>query len=319
MSLRRVEARAAAKINLSLYVSAPRSDGRHPLRGRFQSIDWYDNLVIDPALDPTIVGASGRPVVDDERNLAWLAAKTVMGSVGSDARFGVELDKQIAVAAGLGGGSADAAATLAATAFGLGLALGSVAGLAPSLGSDVPFCLVGGTADVTGVGDIVEPVAPGSNYAVALVVPPVELATSDIYLMWDRLDGPIGEAVDPAALPPSLRDGPDVRNDLTPAAVALAPLVAEWRTELAATWSRPVVLSGSGPTLFGFFLDAEEAADAVRVVPAGARQTRVARPVPHGWVVSFDGDVANDELAADATLGGPWHAVRSGVLGAMFR
>ncbi|NIS31348.1 MAG: 4-(cytidine 5'-diphospho)-2-C-methyl-D-erythritol kinase, partial [Actinobacteria bacterium] len=123
-------------------------------------------------------------MVDGERNLAWRAASRAMAELGCGP-VGVTLDKEIAVAAGLGGGSADAAAALAAMACGAGAEIAAVASLAPGLGSDVPFCLVGGAADVSGAGEIVEPVAVVDDFSLALVVPPIEVATAAVYAAWD--------------------------------------------------------------------------------------------------------------------------------------
>jgi 4-diphosphocytidyl-2-C-methyl-D-erythritol kinase len=316
--VRRVETLAAAKLNLSLIVRSARHDGLHPLLGRFQSIDWYDHLVVDPDTGPGIEGAGGRPVLDGDRNLAWRAASQAMARVGAG-EVGVTLDKRIAVAAGLGGGSADAAATLAATAYALGGNVSNVAAAATGLGSDVPFCLVGGSADVTGVGDVVTPVSVPSDFAVALVVPPIEVSTPAVYAAWDDLGGPSEDPVAPAMLPPSLRDDLVVKNDLTPAAIAVAPTIAEWTSELEASWARPVLLSGSGPSLFAFFVDADEAASALESVPAGTRHTRAAEPVDHGWAVSFDGATTHSELRRAATLGDDWHTLRPPVLAGAFR
>jgi 4-diphosphocytidyl-2C-methyl-D-erythritol kinase len=84
-------------------------------------------------------------------------------------------------------------------------------------------------------------------------------------------------------LPPVLRSHGPLGNDLYPAAVAVAPLLDDWRAQLSEVWGRPVAMSGSGSSLFGFFLDEEEAAAALGVVPAGARATHAVRPLATGW------------------------------------
>lgn len=315
--MRRVEAQAAAKLNISLIVRSARSDGLHPLQGRFQSIDWYDGIVVDPGAEPGITGADGRPVVDGERNLAWRAALRVIDTTGTG--VAVTLDKSIAVAAGLGGGSADAATTLAATAYAVGRTVADVADNAPSLGSDVPFCLVGGTADVRGIGDVVTPLATVADHAYAMVVPPVEVATPAVYGAWDDLGGPVGPVTPAESLPPSMREHLVVRNDLTDAAISVAPGIAEWRRELEAAWGRPVLLSGSGPSLFAFFLDRDEAASALAVAPRGARHVRAASPIGHGWAVSFDGAEAHDELLPEPAAGEDLHVLDRRTLAAVFR
>jgi 4-diphosphocytidyl-2-C-methyl-D-erythritol kinase len=313
--MRRVEALAAAKLNLSLVVKSPRPDGLHPIGGRFQSIDWLDRLVVDPNGEPGVFGVDGRPVVAGEENLAWVASQRAAATLEADP-VEVRLDKQIAVAAGLGGGSADAAAALAATTYATGGVVATVAPLAAGLGSDVPFCLVGGCADVSGTGERVRPVAVGLDYAVGLVVPPFEVATAAVYSAWDVLGEPAAAPIAERALPPSLRTSVAVRNDLTEAAVAVAPEIAEWRAELETAWSRPVALSGSGPTLFAFFLDGNEAEAALAAAPPGARHVRAVAPIGWGWAVRFDGADTVDELVPLPVddVEAPWHVARPGTV-----
>ena len=277
-----IKALAYAKVNLGLRVGRVRPDGFHPLHGIFQSIDWADRLELrftDEGEDDTIESWSGREVIDGFANLAWRAVEAVRDAVGADRPLHLRLDKQLPVAAGLGGGSADAAAALHLAVRLLRAPTDLVAELAPTLGSDVPFCTTGGTALVSGRGDVVEPLDPLLGYGLALVVPPVELRTPDVYGRWDELGGPAGEPFPERALPPVLRQHVPIRNDLYPAAASLAPALDEWRDELQQAWSRPVVMSGSGPTLMGFFLDREEAESALAAVPAGARATNASEPI----------------------------------------
>ena len=86
-------------------------------------------------------------------------------------------------------------------------------------------------------------------------------------------------------LPPTLRDHGELANDLYAAAVAVAPEIDEWRAELSVRWGRPVMLTGSGPTLFAYFVDSEEAADALGNIPLGARATKAANPTDRGWAI----------------------------------
>jgi 4-diphosphocytidyl-2-C-methyl-D-erythritol kinase len=103
---------------------------------------------------------------------------------------------------------------------------------------------------------------------VAVVVPPFELSTGDVYRRWDQLEGPVGREVEGRRLPPGLRSYGPLRNDLTPAAIALRPELDDWKEDLASTWERPVMMSGSGPALFGFFTDLDEARSASAAVKA---------------------------------------------------
>ena len=136
---------------------------------------------------------------------------------------------------------------------------------------------------MSGTGEVVEPLDPAGGYALALVVPPVEVSTAAVYSAWDRLDGPTGPPTAGNDLPPALRALGPLRNDLYPAAVAVAPEIDEWRAELVNRWGRPVILTGSGPTLFAFFVDEAEAAAALGAAPVGARDVHATGPVGRGW------------------------------------
>ncbi|NOX22688.1 MAG: 4-(cytidine 5'-diphospho)-2-C-methyl-D-erythritol kinase [Actinobacteria bacterium] len=275
---------AYAKVNFGLRVGSRRADGFHPIFGRFQSISVADELAVAFSETDEIVAKHGGPVPAGRHNLAWLAIEAVRREAGSRRPVTVTLTKNIPVAAGLGGGSADCAAALVAAQRLFGISDESVADLSRELGSDVPFCLAGGYAQVSGRGERVEQLSPVGGFALALVVPPVELSTSDVFRQWDLMKGPQGSEVDTASLPTALR-GEDFRNDLTAPALALRPEVGEWQAELRTRWGRDVMMSGSGPSLFAFALDAGEATDMVNDVPVGARFAGVAEPVATGWMM----------------------------------
>jgi 4-diphosphocytidyl-2-C-methyl-D-erythritol kinase len=259
---------AFAKVNLSLRVRPRDAAGYHPVRSLVQSIAWADRLTMEPADEDDFAITGDLPAEED--NLAWQAATAVRRAIGVRRALRLQLEKHIAVAAGLGGGSADAAAGLvAATGVLRGPAeLPSL--LAPGLGSDVPFCLVGGTAWMEGRGEVITAVPLRPDYALAVAVPPFELSTAAVYRRWDQLDGPVGPAVGGRSLPPSLRSFEELGNDLLPAATSLHSDLADWMSDLAERWERPVQLTGSGPACFGFFADDTEATEALRTV-TGAR------------------------------------------------
>jgi 4-diphosphocytidyl-2-C-methyl-D-erythritol kinase len=278
-----IHAIAYAKVNFGLRVGRLRDDGYHPIDSIFQSVTIADRLTVDAAEDDVVVGAGGRPVADGFGNLVFRAVKAVRDRADSLQPLHVSLDKAIPAAAGLGGGSADAAAGLAAAGRYFDMPRETLDDLAPQLGSDVPFCLVGGTARVTGRGDVVTAMDGLDGFSLAIVVPPIEISTPAAFRCWDELGGPEGIRVPQRALPPRLRDEGDLRNDLYPAAVALAPELDDWRAELEERWGRPVLLSGSGASLFGFFLDSNEATAAANSVPVGARFAEACDLVSVGW------------------------------------
>jgi 4-diphosphocytidyl-2C-methyl-D-erythritol kinase len=274
--------RVFAKVNLGLGVSPPGEDGYHPIRGLFQTVSLSDDIEL--ALDERdAVVATGLATPTDRSNLAWRAVEEVRSASGSEARLRLRIGKRIPAMAGLGGASADAAGALVAASRLLAVGFDDVRSIAPRLGSDVPFALVGGTAVVAGRGELISPRPAASGYALAIVVPPVDLATPDVYRKWDALDGPAGPAIAADRLPPSLRQYAPLANDLYPAAVAMAPAVDEWRVDLADRWGVPVAMTGSGSGLFGLFPTKGEAEDAVTAIPTGARFAEAVEPVDRGW------------------------------------
>lgn len=258
--------------------------GFHPLRGLFQTVDWYDGVVLDDADEDGIeVPGGGAPA--DETNLAWraVAAARAIGRRSRPVRVVVE--KQIPSPAGLGGGSADAAAALNMAARSFLVDFDAVKRIAYELGSDVPFAVVGGTAIVTGRGEYVSPQPKVGGFALAIVVPPLNLTTAAVYHAWDRLDGPVGPEIGASDLPPALREYEPLANDLYPAAVAVDPSIDEWRAELEHRWGVPVVMTGSGAALYAYLPTRSEAEDAVSQAPSEARSVRAVEPVNKGWEI----------------------------------
>lgn len=273
-----------AKVNLSLRVRGRDESGYHPLLSIVQAIEPFDTLFFDVVDDDRLEIEGIRLPVEDD-NLVWRAVRAAVPerSRGLDVR----LIKEIPTAAGLGGGSSDAAGTLLAVEALFGLE--HQPAIAAGIGADVPFFRTGGLARMEGYGEIISPLAAAAGYHLALVVPPFDLSTPAVYGAWDRLENANGYEVGGSALPPSLRHLGAFVNDLYPAALSLVPQLDDWRAELATRWSRPVLMSGSGPSLFAFFESAEEAQEGVDLVPAGSRFARVVAPVAYGARLLNDG------------------------------
>jgi len=273
-----------AKINLSLRVRRADSTGYHPLLSIVQAIEPMDTLFVELADDDRLEIEGIRLPVDDD-NLIWKAVRAVRPERRRGLHF--RLIKEIPTAAGLGGGSSDAAAALLAmrTLFDVQDDRSVIAGI----GADVPFFQNGGLARMEGYGEMLTALPPVTGYHLALVVPPFDLSTPAVYRAWDDLGHPAGFSVAGTDLPPPLRSLGPLVNDLYPAAVDLAPRLDEWRAELALRWGRPVMMSGSGPSLFAFFGSEEEADEAVDLVPAGSRFARAVAPIGHGARLLDDG------------------------------
>lgn len=264
---------APAKVNFSLEVGPPDRSGYHPLRSLVQTIELLDIVDLEEAEDDrlTVEGAE----LDEQDNLVWKAADHAARG-GRRPRLDIKLEKRIPVAAGLGGGSSDAAATLSAIAPMVGLPETELATIASRVGADVPLFLVGGTMWMEGYGERITAETSLRDFAVGLVVPDIALATPDVYRRWDEMGGPAGPVFEGRPLPPSLRVHGELRNDLTPAALSLAPGLGDLISELGREWGAPVLMSGSGPTLFACFPGLDEAEDAIRQVPGVVRSVHAA-------------------------------------------
>jgi 4-diphosphocytidyl-2-C-methyl-D-erythritol kinase len=235
---------APAKLTRTLRVTGVRPDGFHLIEAEMVSIDLVDELLIDASgTGLAIVDEVGRglPVPADDSNLVIRA----LALAGRQAH--VTLTKRIPAGGGLGGGSADAAAVLRWAGV-------TDPMLAAELGADVAFCLIGGRAAVSGIGERIEAL-PFEARTMTLLTPPFGCSTPAVYRAWDELGGPRAAGA----------------NDLEPAALRVEPRLAEWRDRLGdATGSVPV-LAGSGSTWFveGAFPDVEGAAVVHTLAPSG--------------------------------------------------
>ncbi len=279
-----VVVRAPAKVNLSIRVRPRDGSGRHPLLTLFQSVTLFDVLDVTPD-DEDNLSIDGADLDEGPGNLVWKAVEAIRDRAGRDPQLRLHLVKRIPVAAGLGGGSADAAAALEGLHHLLGTRVASdtIDEIADGLGADVPFARLGGTAIGESYGGRLTPLDPApGGYALAIVVPPFELSTPAVYSAWDRLDGPEGPKIDGRQLPPSLRTHAPLQNDLYPAARSIAGELADWHADLEGLWDRQVAMTGSGPALFAFFADLGEATDAIRAAPPVARTAVAVRPHHRG-------------------------------------
>jgi 4-diphosphocytidyl-2-C-methyl-D-erythritol kinase len=277
-----VQADGFAKVNLSLQVRPPDSSGLHPLRSLVHSVDWPDTVELLDADEDRFTVAGDPSVPADGSNLAVRALEAVR-SRGNRRPVALHLEKRIPAEAGLGGGSADAAAVLTLAGRRFGVPRPALESAAPRLGADVPFCLVGGAAWMEGHGEKIGTLPALSGFALAVVVPPLRLATAGVYRRWDRLGGPAGHPVSGRTVPVPLRDHVPLVNDLLPAALDVEPGLGDWIADLERRWGVPVLMSGSGPSLFGFFPTADEASGAVEAAGA-VRAGRACLPAARGVV-----------------------------------
>jgi 4-diphosphocytidyl-2-C-methyl-D-erythritol kinase len=314
---------APAKLNLTLAVAGQRPDGFHALHSVMVPLAFGDEVELEPSpsamsdrLDvegPDELGAGPDNLVlrAIEAMRTSLRVRRAQPNAGPASKAGAaappltaRLIKRIPVAAGLGGGSSDAAATIAAAleAWGASLPAPHVADVAASLGSDVPFFLAGSAGLVTGRGEFVDPLPPfrGEAPAVLIVTPRLCVATSAVFAAYAAGARPsAAEAATTLAVserlaadmlagmtaPALLERGAELAaaNDLMPAALAVAPALGPFREALARLLGRPIGLSGSGPTswiLYPGRRETDAAAEVVRRAVAGGSLPAIAQGEP---------------------------------------
>jgi 4-diphosphocytidyl-2-C-methyl-D-erythritol kinase len=263
---------APAKINLALHVTGRRENGYHDLDMLVAFADGIgDRLSVEPASSDSfaITGPMAVHLSADGDNLVIRARDGFRALTGWIEPVAVTLEKHLPVASGIGGGSADAAATLRALCRLSGHDPASLADLALSLGADVPMCLVGRPAHISGIGETIQPVASGHRYGLLLVNPGIAVSTPSVFRTLERRDNPPlpDLPTDLSAEAFAAYLAANTRNDLEPPARHLAPVISDVLAELdGLAGIRLARMSGSGATCFGLFDDAEHAEAAGDIV-----------------------------------------------------
>ncbi|MEO1252390.1 MAG: 4-(cytidine 5'-diphospho)-2-C-methyl-D-erythritol kinase [Pseudomonadota bacterium] len=270
---------APAKVNLYLHVGPPRDDGLHDIASLFVFTDAGDVVEAAPADDITLAidGEFADALADEpvEKNLVYRAALALREAAGVRAGAALTLTKNLPVAAGIGGGSADAAAALRALMrlWDVELEERALQALAFSLGADVPACLRGAPVLVDGAGEQLSPAPPLPPLHICIVNPRLAMPTGPVFQRFDALIAASGASQPPPAHPGAalvdLDDAPlffaETRNDLEPAALAIDPRIGEVIDSLAgAPGAIAARMSGSGASAFALFSEAAPAQSAAR-------------------------------------------------------
>lgn len=275
---------APAKINLYLHVNHRRDDGYHDLDSLVVFTEFGDTVGLSPApsLELLRKGSFAALLPDNlEDDLCLRAARELAAQFGQKASVRISLEKNIPVAAGLGGGSADAAAVLRGLCrlWFIDPANPKVVDIATGLGADVPVCLLGDAALIRGVGDIVEPVEAAARLNLLLVNPNQPLSTASVFRAWAQSaeeTAPRDEPVSDIGNYEFLAGLAQTRNDLMAAAIGLCPVIDDVLSDLSGLPGCQLArMSGSGPTCFAMFETADACAQ-------GALRLTERRP---GWWV----------------------------------
>ena len=253
---------ARAKINLTLDILGVRADGYHEVSMIMQTIELADELELKKTSSginfkmnsEEIVGGENIPV--DEKNLAWRAAKEFQKFCGKD--FGVEISliKKIPVAAGLAGGSTDAAAVIRGMnrLYETNLTESELCKIGERVGSDIPFCIIGGTCLAEGRGEILTHLAPIKNFSVVLAKPPGEISTAWAYKTYDenpsKIHPPNKEIIGQFERGEYDAAFKNFYNVLEDVALKKIPAIADLKSRMLAAGAKVALMSGSGATVF---------------------------------------------------------------------
>ncbi|NDZ83419.1 4-(cytidine 5'-diphospho)-2-C-methyl-D-erythritol kinase [Streptomyces sp. SID10853] len=264
-----VTVRVPAKVNVQLAVGGARPDGFHDLANVFLAVSLYDEVTVTPAdtLRITCTGPGADLVPLDRTNLAARAAELLAARRGIEPGVHIHIDKDIPVAGGMAGGSADGAGALLAcdTLWSTGATRDELLALCAELGSDVPFSLVGGAALGTGRGERLTPLEVGGAFHWVFAMADGGLSTPTVFREFDRLTPDAGPPQASPALTEALRTGDTVAlagalvNDLQPAALSLRPSLADTLTAGTTAGALAALVSGSGPTTAFLAKDADTA------------------------------------------------------------
>lgn len=274
--------RALAKINLGLDILRKREDGYHEVRMIMQTIQMYDVLEIRRVKKPGISLSVNYPYIpNDERNLVYKAAKLLMDEFQVKSGVDIRLEKFIPVAAGMAGGSSDAAAALVGInrLFKLGLSEKDLMDRAVNIGADVPYCVMRGTALAEGIGEKLTRITPVPDCFILIGKPGINVSTKAAYesLQLDKItthpdiDGMIKDIECGNLLAMTEKMG----NVFEPGIIGKYPVIGEIKELMEAHGALKAMMSGSGPTVFGIFDDRKK----MEAAAAALRESRLAKTV----------------------------------------
>lgn len=290
--------RALAKINLGLDILGKREDGYHEVRMIMQTIQMYDVLEIHHKKTPGISLQTNLPYVPcDERNLVYKAAKLLMDEFHVEEGISMKLDKSIPVAAGMAGGSSDAAAAFVGVnrLFDLGLSEQELMKRAVKVGADVPYCIMRGTALAEGIGEKLTWIPQVPKCYVLVGKPAVTVSTKMAYETLKL--GEITEHPDIDGMIHDIKNGElysmvsKMGNVFEPGIIGRYPVIQEIKDLMEANGALKAMMSGSGPTVFGIFDDADKMEAAAAVL----RESHLAKTVFATEVYNRNGGFPNDK------------------------
>ena len=278
---------AFAKINLGLDVLGKREDGYHEVRMIMQTIRMYDQLDMRKSVEPGIHLTTNKKYIPvDENNLVWRAAKLMMDTCGIMEGVSIHLHKVIPVAAGMEGGSSDAAATLVGMnrLFHCGLSKEKLMELGVQIGADVPYCVLRGTALAEGIGEKLTVLPPMPDCWILIGKPGISVSTKYVYTTLDLNTDTVHPDID--GMKKALEDGnlygitERMGNVLQDVTIPAYPEVERIKEQMKALGAVNAMMSGSGPTVFGIFDNEEKAQKACQKLRESGSCQQVFLTVP---------------------------------------
>ncbi len=264
-----ITVKAYAKINLGLDVLRKREDGYHDVSMIMQSLELHDTISINKSLSEGIsIQTNLSYLPNNQNNLVYKAAALFMDTISSKEGLSIKLTKNIPVAAGLAGGSSDAAATLKGLneLYGTGMSTEELSRLGVKIGADVPYCIMLGTALSEGIGEVLTPLAPIPECLILLVKPNISVSTKYVYENLRLVEGI--KHPDIALMKTALVEGDlatlskHMDNILQTVTVRNYPIISEIKEKMKTLGALTSLMSGSGPTVFGIYQDQRLASDA---------------------------------------------------------
>lgn len=278
---------AFAKINLGLDVLGKREDGYHEVRMIMQTIRMYDQLDMRKSVEPGIHLTTNKKYIPvDENNLVWRAAKLMMDTCGIIEGVSIHLHKVIPVAAGMAGGSSDAAATLVGMnrLFHCGLSKEKLMELGVQIGADVPYCVLRGTALAEGIGEKLTVLPPMPDCWILIGKPGISVSTKYVYTTLDLNTDAVHPDID--GMKKALEDGnlygitERMGNVLQDVTIPAYPEVERIKEQMKTLGAVNAMMSGSGPTVFGIFDNEEKAQEACQKLRESGSCQQVFLTVP---------------------------------------
>lgn len=278
---------AFAKINLGLDVLGKREDGYHEVRMIMQTIRMYDQLDMRKSVKPGIHLTTNKKYIPvDENNLVWRAAKLMMDTCGIREGVSIHLHKVIPVAAGMAGGSSDAAATLVGMnrLFHCGLSKEKLMELGVQIGADVPYCVLRGTALAEGIGEKLTVLPPMPDCWILIGKPGISVSTKYVYTTLDLNTDTVHPDID--GMKKALEDGnlygitERMGNVLQDVTIPAYPEVERIKEQMKTLGAVNAMMSGSGPTVFGIFDNEEKAQEACQKLRESGSCQQVFLTVP---------------------------------------